>query len=572
MMFGTLAQAQHYIRTTYGDSNKPYSCIEIPFQGINQGNGAGPGIWLLVSIPIINMLKSAGFGFNVRTVISGNEFSFVCYTFVDDSDVVHSLTPTEMTADTESLIQAMQKVVDTWEGGIRASGGALVPSKSYWFLIHFIFENNKWRYANIDETPGNITIRDTSGIERVPLERLEVDEARETLGVFIAMDGNQQDQTQALWEKASKWADQVRTGRFSHAEAWFSLQYCVMKSLEYPLMATSLSKAQCDKIMKPIRASALPAIGINRHLTLAVVHGPQKYQGVGIPDLWTVQGILKLWLAIQHGDAQTITGNQLRASMELHTIEIGLPGQLCQQQYQTYGHLATTSWLKHLWEFCDDSNLQMTTTTPKLTLAREDDEFLMRQFSAYGYKNEQLRQLNLCRLYCHAICLSDITTGDGRRIHPASWQGRPTDTAGTAYTWPIHGRPTPSAWTLWRSAIRQCFLTLQLTQQLLRQPLGLWKTTPSNNWQWLYSPSNDRVYHPVEDHQYQIFSIIPNRRRLRSPKYTYTGCCITLPTDVERTTITHHDTFLRCHGSQPATEAPLISTTTYEEVITPTDT
>jgi hypothetical protein len=90
MMFGTLAQAQHYIRTTYGDSNKSYSCIKIPFQGINQGNGAGPGIWLLISIPIINMLKSAGFGFKVRTVISGDEFSFVCYTFVDDSDVVHS--------------------------------------------------------------------------------------------------------------------------------------------------------------------------------------------------------------------------------------------------------------------------------------------------------------------------------------------------------------------------------------------------------------------------------------------------------------------------------------------------
>jgi hypothetical protein len=90
MMFGTLAKVQHYIRTTYGDSTTAYSCIEIPFQGIYQGNGAGPGIWLLVSIPIINMLKSAGFGFKVRTVLSGDKFSFVCYTFVDNSDVVHS--------------------------------------------------------------------------------------------------------------------------------------------------------------------------------------------------------------------------------------------------------------------------------------------------------------------------------------------------------------------------------------------------------------------------------------------------------------------------------------------------
>jgi hypothetical protein len=44
MMFGTLAKVKHYIRTTYGDSTTSCSCIEIPFQGIYQGNGAGPGI------------------------------------------------------------------------------------------------------------------------------------------------------------------------------------------------------------------------------------------------------------------------------------------------------------------------------------------------------------------------------------------------------------------------------------------------------------------------------------------------------------------------------------------------
>jgi hypothetical protein len=127
-------------------------------------------------------MKSAGFRFKVTTVISGDKFSFVCYTFVDDSDVVHSRYDTDMNEDinleTTALINEMQQVVDTWEGGLRASGGALVPSKSYWYLLHFIFEQNKWRYASIEETPGDIKIRDITGIERVPLERLEATEAR----------------------------------------------------------------------------------------------------------------------------------------------------------------------------------------------------------------------------------------------------------------------------------------------------------------------------------------------------------------------------------------------------------
>jgi hypothetical protein len=50
--------------------------------------------------------------------------------------------------------------------------------------------------------------------------------------------------------------------------------------------------------------------------------------------------------------------------MELHTI--GLPGQLLCQDYKIFGQLATNSWLQHLWEFCDDSSLQLTSTAPQL--------------------------------------------------------------------------------------------------------------------------------------------------------------------------------------------------------------
>jgi hypothetical protein len=177
LMFGTLAKVKHYIRTTYGDSTTSYNCIEIPFQSIYQGNGAGPGIWFLVSIPIINMLKTADFGFRVRSVISGDEFSFVCYTFVDDSDVVHSCLDTNISDDIANLVSEMQQTADTWEGGLGASGVTLVPTNSYWFLIHFVSERNCWQYSRLHETPGNITIHDIPGTARVELEQLDDHEA-----------------------------------------------------------------------------------------------------------------------------------------------------------------------------------------------------------------------------------------------------------------------------------------------------------------------------------------------------------------------------------------------------------
>ena len=131
---------------------------------------------------------------------------------------------------------------------------------------------------------------------------------------------------EALLAKVLRWADRIRSGRLTHHEAWFSLILCMMKTLEYPLMATSLSKSQCDTIMKPILDAGLSALGFNCKMTRAVVYGPRRFQGVGIPNLWILQGILKLRLALAHGDAPTITGCSLRSVLALHTIELGLPG------------------------------------------------------------------------------------------------------------------------------------------------------------------------------------------------------------------------------------------------------
>ena len=252
-------------------------------------------------------------------------------------------------------------------------------------------------------------------------------------------------------------------------------------------MATSLSKSQCDTIMAPILDAGLASLGINHRMTRAVVYGPKQYQGVRIPDLRTLQGILKLGLAVAHGDAPTITGCSLRAVLALHTIELGLPGHIFQQDYSKFSHLATHSWVKHLWDFCDTTSISLVPSSPTLKLARENDEFIMLQFSKFGYHTQELAQLNLCRLWCHAVRLSDLTTGDGKRIHPLTWNGYHPDDAGSDFQWPMHGRPTPKCWVLWQTALRACFLTLQMPQQCLRRPLGRWRTPIPPTWIWMFS-------------------------------------------------------------------------------------
>jgi hypothetical protein len=57
------------------------------------------------------------------------------------------------------LIPQMHAVVDTWEGLVRATGGALRDDKSYWYLLDYKFQQGRWKYRSKQELKGDIDIK-----------------------------------------------------------------------------------------------------------------------------------------------------------------------------------------------------------------------------------------------------------------------------------------------------------------------------------------------------------------------------------------------------------------------------
>jgi hypothetical protein len=113
---------------------------------------------------------------------------FVCFAFVDDADVVHTAKDVDTAGNI--VMQEMQQAVDHWEGGLKATVGALVPEKSFWYLIDFVWTGEKWRYAMKEDIPGGLLIKDMNNIGQAPPHRYEASKAQKTLGMFLAMDGN----------------------------------------------------------------------------------------------------------------------------------------------------------------------------------------------------------------------------------------------------------------------------------------------------------------------------------------------------------------------------------------------
>jgi Reverse transcriptase (RNA-dependent DNA polymerase) len=210
-MFETIQNLRHHVRSQYGDSDLFYQAHQstAPIQGLGQGNGAGPTIWALISTPVLNMLRTHGFGIKITSCISGDYLHFVGYSFVDDTDLVEF--PDEPTTAIQ-VAQDMQAAIDAWEAGIRATGGTIVPEKSHWYLVTYRWQNGRWRYARKTEDMFVITVLNEHGQQQI-LDRLDATDSERTLGSRICPKGSMSKEKKYLRECAETWADQIQIGK-----------------------------------------------------------------------------------------------------------------------------------------------------------------------------------------------------------------------------------------------------------------------------------------------------------------------------------------------------------------------
>ena len=145
-MLSTLSYMAFYIRTGYGDSRSHYGGKnDMPFEGLGQGNGAGPAGWLDVSSVLLIYLRKACKCTSGVSAVSCRAFSYVAMAFVDDTDIpVMAISASE---SPRSVFSQLQTTVLHWGQTLKYSGGLLVNRKSHWWPSFFIWDGNKCRYG-----------------------------------------------------------------------------------------------------------------------------------------------------------------------------------------------------------------------------------------------------------------------------------------------------------------------------------------------------------------------------------------------------------------------------------------
>ena len=78
------------------------------------------------------------------------------FAFVDDADLVEIALSTVETV--QEVAGRMQGSLMAWKGGLRATGSAIIPEKSHWYSIDFVWTDGQWRYASMEETEAGLVV------------------------------------------------------------------------------------------------------------------------------------------------------------------------------------------------------------------------------------------------------------------------------------------------------------------------------------------------------------------------------------------------------------------------------
>jgi len=347
-----------FLRTAYGNSDRSYgsSCDDLPFQGVCQGNGAGPALWLAVSITLVNLLRSHGHLATFQSPISGQSISITGLLYVDDCDLVAYSPPHPM--GPVSTIGKLQRNVTLWQGSLRATGGNLSLKKCTWSILAMHKQGHKWRPHTIHSLLGQLSVQNSQQTS-INIRRIEHSHGLEVVGVVQSLSGNSTPAAQALKEKAQKWITALQSGFLPRHMTWTALKCVIWPSLRYPLCVTTMSPCQLQQATAKLFQAILPKLGTNRNYPMALRSALPLHHGLGLPNPVWEQGIMAIKLFLEHANTSRMENTLIMTSMEYMQLQIGSSLPVFDTNFSKWGFLAEPTWITSIWEFLSTHRIQL---------------------------------------------------------------------------------------------------------------------------------------------------------------------------------------------------------------------
>jgi len=401
--------------------------------------------------------------------------------YVDDTNLWEGMRRDD---DRLSVAAAGQDAINSWNGNLQATGGALNPDKCA-FTIHDMVPTAEgdWEYSDQLKKNGAKVEEEDDGLEELDdiqititqsngdvkaIKQLTSYEAVENLGFFARPDGNPEPHFKKMVSKIDTWIGKVKAGTLPTRSVWTTYIHQLWAGLKYGLAASSATIDQLETGLGKSDHKLLSCLGVARSIATPVRYFPQALNGIGLRSLVTETATAQINAFLQHWDAPTSMGVSIRYTLEQMQLEMGVPDCPLYYDFQTWGCLTTNCWIKSLWEKLGKLDIKLHVDYPPTKPPWERDKCIMQALLDAGVNHEDWKVCNKVRKHQQAMWLSCISVANGSGVDPLylySWRDSWEGSSGESRSQSDYGSewPTEDDWNIWRQAWRTYSMSNRLT-------------------------------------------------------------------------------------------------------------
>jgi hypothetical protein len=313
--------------------------------------------------------------------------------YVDDTDLIHFRMDEDQ--DVMETFYHMQEAIANWGKLLLATGGALKPSKCFFHLISFKWnEAGVWSYDDNEENEeyrAKVPLADGSFGD---IEHLGINTPIKTLGSMMCPTGCNKGSIRYMLEKGNAWKDMISSGHLSRRNVWFMLEKQFWPRISFGLCAVTATLPELLECLMKTYYRIHPQGGIRRSARRGTRQLDAGFYGIGCPHPVVECLSAQPNKLIMHYGSKSCLGINLQASLELLVIEMGTSLQPLAEDYDQCHHWVTPSWLKSIWEKATrfDIKVQFAPLPPEPPRIR--DSWIMKDFIQMDYSPQELCQLN----------------------------------------------------------------------------------------------------------------------------------------------------------------------------------
>ena len=462
----TLQSMNYHIKTSFGISEEHYhSTRDYTIHGPGQGGRGSPSMWLIISSIIMKCARERSKGAVVKNPFSTEEHVVTHITgFVDD--VTHWISNPKTIG---------QQILDTqitaqwWEQLLYTTGGKLELSKCFIYVMHWFFDSEGQAHITRPQhLPTEIQIKDSESNESYNIDYRNCDDPHKSLGVLGIPSGSNKAEFERLLKKSKSFAQRISTAHISRLEAKTLYYSFYLPGMLYSMCVGSLSKEQCQKIQGVTTQKFLSTMGFNRCLPSAVVYANKECGGIGLRHLFAEQGTEKIYHIIQSIRTNSDTGKLIKIRLQWAQRVAGIQRPILEDTASNIPQLDHEPWISTLRTFLHESELSIVISgITSLPTKRNDDKFLMELAYKIGSK-EEIIKINRCRIFLHALTISDVASPDGSKISTQAFNCEENAIVQSDESWPQQPRPGKRSIAAWQKFLKTLteFETLQLQSRL----------------------------------------------------------------------------------------------------------